>query len=594
MIRMSKEPLAIVGIGCRLPGASRDPKSFWKTLCEGRDAIIEVPPGRWNLDRYYASNAQLPGRMITRWGGFIDRIEEFDARFFGISPREALRMDPQQRWLLEVTWEAMEDGGQSPDRWAGTNVGVFVGISSNDYANIQMKGPFDVDVHTNSGSTLSIASGRISYLFDLKGPSMSVDTACSSALVAVNLACNSIWDGHCEAAVAAGVNALLTPDSSIGFSKASMLSPDGRCFAFDERANGYVRGEGAGAIILKPLSRAQADRDPIYATIRATVVNQDGRTNAMTVPGQESQETMLEEAYQDAGISPGRVSYMEAHGTGTPVGDPIEVKAIGGVLSRYRDSSDPCVIGSVKTNIGHLESASGIAGLIKTALILKHGKIPPNLHFETPNPNIPFEELCLRVPTELEDLPGNGEPAIVAVNSFGFGGTNAHVVLQEPPSNDRAECRRPLEGASGEQLIVPISGQTDESLTAYLKAYRDYLEANEEGKNASVLDIAHTTALRKAHFESRVALLAESREDLIKQLDGLLDGAQQDLVVQGRAPKDPIDDVVFVYTGQGPQWWGMGRELLDDEPVFHAAVERCDEQFKTHSGWSILDELPSR
>ena len=591
MIRMRKEPLAIVGMGCRLPGGSRDPKSFWKTLCEGQDAIIEVPPGRWNLDRYYASNPQLPGRMITRWGGFIDRIDEFDARFFGISPREALRMDPQQRWLLEVTWEAMEDGGQSPDRWAGTNVGVFVGISSNDYANIQMKGPFDVDVHTNSGSTLSIASGRISYLFDLKGPSMSVDTACSSALVAVNLACNSIWDGQCEAAVAAGVNALLTPDSSIGFSKASMLSPDGRCFAFDERANGYVRGEGAGAIILKPLSRAQADRDPIYAIIRATVVNQDGRTNAMTVPGQESQENMLEEAYRDADISPGRVSYMEAHGTGTPVGDPIEVKAIGGVLSRYRDPGDPCAIGSVKTNIGHLESASGIAGLIKTALILKYGKIPPNLHFETPNPNIPFEELCLRVPTELEDLPRNGEPAIVAVNSFGFGGTNAHVVLQEPPSEDRAECRHPLEGASGEQLIVPISGQTDESLTAYLKAYRHYLEANEEGKNASVLDIAHTAALRKAHFESRVALLAESGGDLIEQIDGLLEGAEPDLLVQGRAPKDPIDDVVFVYTGQGPQWWGMGRELLDDEPVFHAAVERCDEQFKTYSGWSILDEL---
>ncbi len=396
----NQEPLAIVGIGCRMPGDANDPESFWKLLEEGRSGICEVPDDRWNIERYYHPDPAVPVKMITKWGGFIEGADQFDPAFFGISPREALRMDPQQRWLLEVAWEAMEDSGERPAAWRGSNTGVFVGIASNEYGSMQMSGMPEIDVHTNSGGTLSIASNRISYLFDFKGPSMSVDTACSSALVAINLACKSIWSGDCETALAGGVNALLVPDASIGFSKASMLSPSGQCFAFDARANGYVRGEGAGLIVIKPLSAAQRDGDRIYATIRAAVVNQDGNTSSMTVPGQDTQAEMLRQAYREAGMEPSRVTYMEAHGTGTPVGDPIETLALGEVLSDGRPEGETCIIGSVKSNIGHLESASGIAGVIKAALVLHKGEVPLNLNYKTPNPDIPFEQLKLKVPTE--------------------------------------------------------------------------------------------------------------------------------------------------------------------------------------------------
>ncbi|MEO0416890.1 MAG: polyketide synthase, partial [Verrucomicrobiota bacterium] len=334
------EPLAIVGIGCRLPGGVTGPESYWQLLMEGRSGIVPVPDDRWNKERWQHENVEIPGKMISQKGGFIHDFDKFDAQFFGISPREALRMDPQQRWLLETAWESLEDAGIPPISLRGEEVSVFVGIASNDYANVAQSDPNNVDVHTNSGSTLSIASNRISYLFDLKGPSVSVDTACSSALVAINLACETIWTGKAKMALAGGVNALLTPDASIGFSKATMLSPTGQCFAFDDRANGYVRGEGAGMLVIKPLKQAQEDGDRIYCTIRAAVINQDGNTSSMTVPGVESQAEMLRMAYDQAGMEPKRVRYMEAHGTGTPVGDPIETRALGQVLADGRDKDD--------------------------------------------------------------------------------------------------------------------------------------------------------------------------------------------------------------------------------------------------------------
>ena len=426
----SQEPLAIVGIGCRLPGKCNDPESFWDLLTQGKSAIREVPQDRWNVERYYHPDVAVPIKMITKWGGFVDEVDQFDASFFGISPREAQRIDPQQRWLLEVTWEALEDAAEKPADWRGSRTGVFVGISSNEYGSIQMMGEADIDVHTNSGSTLSIASNRISYLYDFKGPSISIDTACSSALVAVNLACKSIWSGDCDAALAGGVNALLMPDSSIGFSKATMLSPSGQCFAFDARANGYVRGEGAGVVVIKSLKRAREDGDRIYALIRAAVVNQDGHTSSMTVPGQDTQAAMLRDAYAQAGIPPNRVTYMEAHGTGTPVGDPIETRALGEVLCQGRPEGEECIIGSVKSNIGHLESGSGIAGLIKAAMVLHKGEVPQNLNYQTPNPNIPFKDLKLKVTKENIPLPRQGDlPPVTAVNSFGFGGTNASLLF---------------------------------------------------------------------------------------------------------------------------------------------------------------------
>ena len=591
MINQGKCPIAIIGIGCRFPGRATDSASFWKFLRDGGNAIVEVPEDRWNLDQYYDPNPNLAGKMITRWGGFLNPIDQFDAKFFGISPREALRMDPQQRWLLEVAWEAMEDGGQSPDRMAGTRTGVFIGISSNDYANIQMKSPNDVDVHTNSGSTLSIASGRISYLFDLKGPSLSVDTACSSALVAVNLACNSIWDGQCDTALAGGVNALITPDSTIGFSKASMLSPDGKCYAFDERANGYVRGEGAGIIVLKPLDQALEDKDPIYSVIRASVVNQDGRTSAMTVPGQFSQEAMLYEAYKQAGISPQKVCYMEAHGTGTPVGDPIEVLALGNVLAEGRKAGEECVIGSVKTNIGHLESASGIAGLIKAALVLKYGEIPPNLNFETPNPNIPFEKLRLRVPTKLEPLNGNGSgPVVVAVNSFGFGGTNAHVVLEEAPAT--AKRRKKIKkGNSSEPYLIPLSGRGQQSLKKYAESLVELISGQSNGKEVSLPDLAHTASIGKGHHDHRLALVAVSKNEVVEKLNDYLAETKVKGLVTGRAKTENNSEIVFIFTGQGPQWWAMGRELLKNDPIFRKKIEKCDRLLSKYASWSLIKEL---
>ena len=391
-------------------------------------------------------------------------------------------------------------------------------------------------------------------------------------------------------ALAGGVNALLTPDASIGFSKASMLSPDGQCYAFDARANGYVRGEGVGMLLIKPLSVAQAEGDPVYALIRAAVVNQDGRTNAMTVPGVESQSEMLEEAYRQAGISPKRVNYMEAHGTGTPVGDPIELKALGNVLCKGRAKGEECVIGSVKTNVGHLESGSGVAGIIKAALVLKEGTIPPNLNFEAPNPTIPFEKLRLRVPTEAEALKPGSHPAIVAVNSFGFGGTNAHIVLGEAPRGPKKRRRRKRAASSG-PLLFPVSANVKDSLKRYVAAHCDLLEAASKNGRVPLADIVGTAALRKSHQEHRLAVVGESAEELAEKLrawerdEKLLPG----VVYERASPKEP--KVAFVFSGQGPQWWGMGQELLAREPVFRKAVKHIDRLMQKLGGWSLIEGM---
>src|SRR4028118_236097 len=437
MNNSQKEPIAIIGIGCRFPGGGNSPEAFWKLLRDGVDAITEVPEDRWNLDNFYDPEGTKPGKIRTRWGGFVDKIDEFDADFFGISPREASCIDPQQRLLLEVAWEALEDGGQVPENLAGSKTGVFIGIYSSDYLNIQLSASDrdSINAYTNLGGVHCVTANRISYILNFKGPNLAVDTACSSALVAVHLACQSIWNGESALAMAGGVNAMLRPESTIGFSKTSMLSPDGRCKTFDERANGYVRAEGAGVVLLKPLSQAQADGDPIYAVIRGSAVNQDGQTNGITVPNGAAQEAAIREACKLAGISPEQIQYIEAHGTGTSVGDPIEANALGNAIGKNRPAGDYSTIGSVKSNIGHLESTSGVAGLIKLALALKHRQIPPSLHFETPNPKIPFEELRLRVPTALEPWPNCKGPRLAGINSFRFGGINAHVAIAETPEN---------------------------------------------------------------------------------------------------------------------------------------------------------------
>ncbi len=590
MSRMeSQEPIAVVGIGCRFPGGANTPAAFWSLLERGVDAVGEIPADRWNAEAFYDPEQGKPGKTHAHRGGFVEGIDRFDPHFFGISPREAARMDPQQRLLLEVAWEAMEDAGQPLERVAGSRTAVFVGVSSWDYSLLQtsFRDRGIIDVHSNTGISLSIAANRISYCFDLRGPSVALDTACSSALVAVHMACKSIWTEGCPLALAGGVSVLLLPDWYIGFSRMGMLSPDGMCKAFDARANGFVRSEGAGMVALKPLSRALADGDRIYALIRGTAVNQDGRTPGMTVPSQEAQESLLREACRSADVLPCDIQYVEAHGTGTLVGDPIEARALGGVFSADRPADRPCLLGSVKTNIGHLEAGAGIAGLIKVALSLHHRLIPKNLHFETPNLEIDFTRLGLRVPVTNEPWPESQGPRLAGVNAFGYGGTNAHAILQSAScSDDKVTRWQGDKVKNGDSLslrhLVPLSARSAEALGDSARAFLEFLASTPA--DVSLGDIAGNAALRRTHHAHRLAVVATSRADLAEQLDQHL--RHPSAISSGRVPR-----LAFVFAGQGPQWWGMGRQLLREQPVFRDMIERCDTILRGLGPWSLLAEM---
>ncbi len=561
-----REPIAIVGIGCRFPGAS-DPAAFWKLLHDGRESIGPAPVGRWD-DR------ELREHDFPRRGGFLKDIDLFDAAFFGISAREANYLDPQQRMLLEVAWEALEDGGQVPDRLAGTPVGVFIGIGTYDYSLIQAErggGALGYRITGNSGS---IAANRISHFFDFRGPSLAIDTACSSSLVAVHLACRSLWDGESEVALAGGSNLLLQAQVFAGLARSGFLSPDGRCKTFDAQADGYVRGEGAAIVVLKPLSRAQADGDPIYAVIRGGAVNQDGRSNGLTAPSRQAQEAVLRAAYRHAGIAPGQVDYVEAHGTGTPLGDPIELAALGSVLAEGRDAGRPCRLGSVKTNVGHLEAAAGVAGLIKAALALHHRAIPASLNFSRPNPHVDLDALPLRIATGLEPWPRTGEPARAGVNSFGFGGTNAHVVLEEAPRPRSVGVRRAPEIPGVEDLVIPLSARTPEALTELCRSFRDLVTAATDGFD--LRDLAYSAGARRGHLEHRLALIVAGRDDAIGALDAVLRGEPHVSVVAGRRRPDFRGAPVFVFSEGGGLSLSAARALFRRDPAFRGAIERCD------------------
>jgi acyl transferase domain-containing protein/acyl carrier protein len=448
------EPIAIVGIACRFP-LSPDPRAFWRLLRDGVDATRTVPPDRWDADALYDPDPQAPGTINTRRGAFLDRVDLFDPMFFGISPREACEMDPQQRLALELAWEALEDAGIPPRSLSGSRTGVFMGVIFRDYADLHRTVDAPVTSHTGPGTSLAIVANRISYLFGLRGPSLSVDTACSSSLVSVHLACQSLRDGECSIALAGGVNLILYPGIAVELTKFGGLSGDGRCKAFDARADGFARGEGAGMVVLKPLSRALADGDPVYALIRGGAVNNDGFSNGLTAPSPQAQVEVLTDAYARAGVDPRRVQYVETHGTGTPLGDPIEARALAEVLCAGRDPARPLVIGSAKTNIAHQEGSAGIAGLIKLALAIHHREIPPNLHFERPNPDIPFAELGLRVQTELGPWPVvDEEPILAGVSSFGWGGTNAHLILEGVPMPAPVEADTGSAGPGGRAVFV--------------------------------------------------------------------------------------------------------------------------------------------
>ena len=590
---INKESIAIIGIGCRFPGGVNDAESFWKLLEEGRDAVSEVPADRWNVERFYDAEPGIVGKTVAKRGGFIDGIDQFDPQFFGISPREAPYIDPQQRLLLETAYEAIEDAGLVLDLDKGTDIGVFVGISHNDYQGLQHT-PTDragISAHTPTGSAHSIAANRISYCLNLTGPSIAMDTACSSALTAVHVACEHILDGRCKTAMAGGVTVMITPDGFIGFSQAGMLSPEGKCKAFDASANGFVRGEGAGMVLLKKLSDAIADGDPIHAVIIGSAVNSDGHTNGISLPSPAAQANLVRDACVLAGITPAQIGYVEAHGTGTAVGDPIEAHALAEALCADRAADTPLIIGSVKTNLGHLETASGVAGLVKAALALKHGRIPPSLHYETPNPHIDFSALKLRVPVASEAFPKTGDTRIAGVNSFGFGGSNAHVILSEAP---KQVPRAHVTPGTNRAWPLTLSARSEKALQSAAWQLSVWVDDHSKLNGSSPLlqDLTYMLGVRRNHHSHRLALTARTLGEMVQELSAFASGQPGPRMRSSFTPRrEHAARVVFVMSGQGPQWQGMGIELMRHEPVFKNMIEACAKAMKPWAKFSLIDEL---
>lgn len=581
------EPVAVIGIGCRFPKAA-GPDAFWRCLIEGVDAIGEIPSSRFPVELLYDPRPSIPGRIATRYGGILQDVELFDAEFFGISPREAAWLDPQQRLLLETTWEAIESAGQVPARLRGSNTAVFVGMWLNEYEARMFRDPSRIDFYMTTGTGRYAASGRISNTFGWCGPSVTVDCACSSSLVAVHLACRSLRSGECDLAIAGGANVLLEPSITLAYSQSRMMAPDGRCKFGDARGDGYVRSDGAGIVVLKRLSCALADGDPIVCLIRGSAANNDGGSGgSFGTPGKAGQIDLMRKAYRDAGISPSDVDFIEAHGTGTRAGDPVEVAAIAAVLGEGRSANRPVVIGSVKTNIGHTESAAGVAGLIKAALALQHKTIPRNLHFETPNPDIPWQDLQIEIPRENRPWPVGGRPGIAGVNSFGISGTNAHVVLQRYEATDTQFAPDHLQHQR--QELVLLSARSPEALRAMATSWQQWLAG--PGATVSLADLAFTTALRREHHEYRLAIVAEDIPVLRERLNSFIAGEPSRGVTEGRREAQSPQKLVFACSGQGSQWLKMGHRLYDDEPVFRQSIDRCNEAIARLAGWSLLDAI---
>jgi acyl transferase domain-containing protein len=567
--RAKIEPIAIVGIGCRFPGGANDPASFWQLLLDGRDAIVRVPEDRWEADAYYDPNPDAPGKTYTCQGGFLDGVDAFDSQFFDIPPREAETMDPQHRLLLEVAWEALENAGLAPEKLAGSQTGVFVGITSNDYAQLCVKlGHLDsIDAYVSTGNAFNFATGRLSFVLGLRGPNLAIDTACSSSLVAVHLACQSLRQGECQLALAGGVNLMLTPEVTIALSKARMLAVDGRCKTFDAAADGYGRGEGCGVVVLARLSTALANGNPVLAIIRGSAVNQNGSGSGITVPSAQAQQSLIREALTNARVAPEQVNYVEAHGTGTALGDPIEVRALAAVLAPSRSADRPLVVGAVKTNIGHLEAAAGIASLIKVVLALQHRTIPPHLHLTQPNPYIPWADLPIVIPTQCMSWPGDTDRRIAGVSSFGASGTNAHVVLEEAP-----ERKAPPNESARPTHLLALSAKSAQALTHVAERFADYLATNSA---ASLPNVCFSANTGRSHFPHRLAVLADSSEHLRERLHDFVLGKESAGVTSRHTRSTSRPKVAFLFPGQGAQYVGMGRELDRSQPAFHAALDEC-------------------
>jgi acyl transferase domain-containing protein/acyl carrier protein len=575
------EPVAVVGMGCRFPGNVVGPDSYWELLVNGRDVVTEVPADRWDANAFYDPDPAAPGRMASKWGGFLSDVTGFDAEFFGIAPREAEAMDPQQRVLLEVSWEALEHAGIPPDSLGGSRTAVMIGVYYNEYQSMCVANDANISAYAATGNAHSVAVGRIAYLLGLQGPAVAVDTACSSSLVAVHLACQSLRLRESDLALAGGVNLILRPETQIALSSWGMFSATGRCKCFDVGADGFVRGEGCGVVALKRLADAVRDGDRVFAVVRGSAVNQDGRSNGITAPNALSQREVISEALRAADVSAESVNYVETHGTGTALGDPIE---FDGLAATYGRGDGSCAMGAVKSNLGHLEAAAGIAGLIKATLALQHAEIPANLHFSRFNPAIDASATRLFVPTSNTPWPSCGSPRRAAVSSFGFGGTNAHVVLEQGP--DAAPVSAEVADPAVTTLVV--SGKSSQRVASLAAVLADWMEHG--GADIALPDVAHAINHHRPQHGKFATVAAHDRGQAMAGLQALADGRPALGVVgvhEGRCGHGRV----FVYSGQGSQWAGMGRQLLGDEPAFAAAVDELEPVFVAQTGFSLRRAL---
>ncbi|MFI6774047.1 SDR family NAD(P)-dependent oxidoreductase [Nocardia sp. NPDC050412] len=582
--RRLDEPIAVVGMACRMPGSVESPDDLWRLLIEKRDPVREGPFDRWDVDAFYDPDREVRGRSNTRWSATLDDITGFDAAFFGISPAEAASMDPQHRLLLEASWEALEHAGIPPRDVAGSQGGVFVGLWSQDNS-VRLGTHYDaIDAYAATiGNVHCTAAGRVSYVLGLHGPCVAIDTACSSSLVATHLAVQSLRTGESDFALAGGANIMLTPEFMLSGTQWGMFSPTGRCHAFDSRADGLVRSEGVGIVVLKRLSDAQRDGDRVLAVIRGSAINQDGRSQGLVHPSEDAQRMVYAAAVAQAGIDPGLVGLVETHGPGTQVGDPIEFRALTPI---YGSGAGRCALGSVKSNIGHLESASGIAGFIKAVLALQHGVIPPNLHFQQWNPKISPDGTRFFVPTEPTEWPVDAPTRLAAVSSFGFSGTNAHIVLEQYTGPFTAETAT---DSTPRPVLVPLSATAPGMLGATAARLSRWLTDNRDGVELG--DVVHTLAARRSHHRSRTGVVAESVDELIDGLDRVAAGDDQDDSLGDTVRATAAEGAVWVFSGQGSQWAGMGRRLLDEDPVFAATIAELEPLVAAEAGFSVSETL---
>jgi len=585
-------PIAVIGMGCRFPGGVRTPEQFWKLLEQGIDTVGPIPPDRWNVDTLYHPEPGMTSTMITHHGAFLDTIDTFDAAFFEISPREAEAMDPQQRMLLEVSWEAMENAGLDIPGLKGSRTGIFIGIYSRDYAGggLLSGDPSRIGAYSLTGIAGSAACGRLAYFYDFQGPCVALDTACSSSLVSLHQAVHSLNTGESDMAIAGGVSLMLSPEQFIGLSQLNVLAPDGRCKAFSETANGFGRGEGCGIVVLKRLKDAIVGNNPIQAIITGTAVNQDGKTNGLTAPNNFAQERLISEALQKAGHTPEEIDYIETHGTGTKLGDPIEIQGLNTVF-KNRGKNRKLLIGSVKTNINHLEAAAGIAGVIKVILSMQKEKIPPSLHFETPNSLIPWDSIPITVAAQTTPWKKKATPRAAGVSSFGFTGTNSHIIIQEAPQRENQAAKAFENQQQRAVHILTLSAPREKALAPLVKRYLNYLPQ----AHASTADICYTSNISRSGFEHRQAVVGQSKDEILEQLKQYQENPETCRPAPGtnnhRYESEETSPIAFMFTGQGSQYTGMGQELFQTEPVFRSAMEKCQRLFRPLLDCSLLEML---